>query len=199
MTPWACANATASQMRSKTRRRPGATRQIAGVLVEPAPAHELHRVEHPPVGQRAEVVHGHEAGVLEAGQHLRFRAQARFPARPRVGAVHHLERDLAAELAIEGAPDRAHAAASDAAAQLVFGAREVGRVHDLGQARERRVREAHGVTTPRRSRASARNSSSLAVSARSASSTSRRSSRRMAERWFVTCVTGSPSSRPSAS
>ena len=46
-------------------------------LVEPLTAHELHHVEHAPVGKRAGVVNRHDAGMLETAEDLRFRSQPR--------------------------------------------------------------------------------------------------------------------------
>lgn len=61
---------------------------LARVLVEPCALHELHHVEDAPVGERPDVVHGHDAGVLEARQHARLRAQplGQLVARPRAAS-----------------------------------------------------------------------------------------------------------------
>ena len=93
----------------------------------------------------------------------------------------------------------AHPAARDLAADLVAGAGEVRPRGDAPQVVEGAVADlAHGASTPRRARASARNSSSEAVVSRSVSSTSRRSSRRAQCRWFVTWETVRPNSPASA-
>ena len=43
-----------------------------GQLVERSAAHELHRVEHAAIHQRAHVVDRHDPGMLEPGQRARF-------------------------------------------------------------------------------------------------------------------------------
>ena len=55
----------------------------------------------------------------------------------------------------------------------------------------------HGGSTPNKSRASTRNSSSLPVSSRRRASAAARKARRTAARWLVICVTGSPASAAS--
>jgi hypothetical protein len=46
------------------------------VLVEPLAFDELHGVEDAAVWQRADVMHGNDAGVLEGGEYLSFVNQA---------------------------------------------------------------------------------------------------------------------------
>ena len=170
------------------------------VVVEPAPPDPLHRVEPAPVRQRAHVVHRHQARVLEPGQHARLAQQALVGLRARLGQARDLERDLAAELAVEGrgrpCPCRR--------ARSRPGSRSGPPARSRQSATARRWssalrRTASRLARPAAARASARNSSSEPHRARSVSRRCRRSSLRMAERWFVTWVTGRPSSaRPAA-
>src|SRR5262249_25785165 len=107
-----------------------------------------------------------------------------------------LERDLASELAVVRRVHDAHAAAIQLAAQLVAGPGEVRPLEDFAQVLDRAVGEIpHGGSVPRRARASARNSASVAVISRRVASTAVLNSRRAQWRWFVTWVTGRPSSR----
>src|SRR5947199_80055 len=67
---------------------------------------ELHRQERPAVGQRAEVVDGRDAGVLQLRRDARLLGEAAGGAE--VGGeafLQHLDGDLAAQAAVEGAED----------------------------------------------------------------------------------------------
>ena len=164
-------------------------------LVEALARHELHRVEDPPVGQLAHVVHRHDPRVLEAGEDPGLSAQAHRRVRVDGVDTDHLERHVALELAVARPVHDTHAAARHFSHELVARAREVGPLRDVAQAVEGAVaRRLHLGSAPKRARASERNSSSLAVISRSFSSTVLRSSWRAQCRWFVTCVTGRASS-----
>ena len=141
MTPWAWAKATASQMRWKARRRSGRERR-PGVLVEPLAAHALHHVEDAAVGQQADVVDGHDAGVLQAGEDARL-AERPLRGLPGLRHVDDLEGHLAVELPVPRQIDGAHAAAADRLHDLVGRAGEVRQVGDLAQMLERGVGEVH--------------------------------------------------------
>ena len=92
-------------------------RQARRVRVEPLAADEAHHQEDAPVGEPSDVVHRHDAGVLERGERPRF---ARQPGRVRRRPPRrHLDGDVAIELAIARAKDEAHAAAADFVSGLV--------------------------------------------------------------------------------
>ena len=169
------------------------------MLVQAAAPHQLHRVEAAAVGQDADVVHGHQAGMLQPREDPGLLPHP-LDRRGVVGG-HDLERHLARQLAVAGDVHRAHPPAGQRPHQLVLRTAEVRRIAGRAlEARDGGVREPpHGPPTPRMLRTSSRNSSSLAVSLRSSSSTERRNSRRAAASSFVTCVTGSPNSRASSS
>src|SRR5262245_5696056 len=111
-------------------------------------------------------MHGHNARVLEAGQHACFRAQTLRVC----GIARHtrnLDRNLAVELTVERAIHGAHATLTDRLAELVAIAGQVRQRRDLRQSSERFVgKPAHAMSTPRISRASVRNSSSVLLTAR---------------------------------
>ena len=75
--------------------------------IEPVAAHALHGVEQPAVGQLAEIVNRHDAGMLEPRQDARF---VRLVLRP----LHDLEGDVAVEHRVVRQVDDAHAAAARA-------------------------------------------------------------------------------------
>ena len=132
MTPCACANATVSQTRRKT---PSRSRQIAlrrHPAIEAIAADALHRVEQPAVGQLAEVVDRHDAGMLEPREDPRLVGFVRR-------ALDDLERDLAVEHGVARQVDDAHAAAPEDRDQLVARAGDVGTLEHRGQAIERRL------------------------------------------------------------
>ncbi len=133
MTPWAWANATVSQMRSKRRRRSGSATRVAQVLVEPMAADALHRVEDATVGQRPHVVDGHEPGVLELGEDPGLLAETLGDPRRGLGETHHLERDLAAELPVVGQVDRGHSPLAEDRDRVVLGRGQVGPLGDVLQ------------------------------------------------------------------
>ena len=101
-----------------------------------------------------------------------------------------LERDPAPEHAVFREVDRAHAAPADLFEKAVLGLGEVGPLGDVLQMRDGPVGKPPHSETPRRLRASSRNSRSVAVISRSFSRTMRRNSRRAWARKFVTCVAG---------
>ena len=142
---------------------------------------ELHRVEGPAVRQPARVVDGDEAGMLEPGEDLRF-TEERFGRSLAVERhVHDLERDTPREHLVLDLEDGAHAASSDRPDEPVARAGEIGNPHGVPQPIQRRVLQPHEAgSTPRRARASARNSVSETVSSRRRSRRIRRKSRRAA-------------------
>jgi hypothetical protein len=87
------------------------------------PLDQLHREVRPLVGHQAELVHGHDAGVLQLAADLRLLDEALHD----LGAlgqlaVEHLHRHVAAEVRVVALEDHAHAAARDLAQQLVVAA-----------------------------------------------------------------------------
>ena len=178
---------------------PGQRSVRARVLVQALPANQAHHVEDAAVRQGAHVVDGHQPRVLEARQDPRLLHHPPDVGRLRHRRVQDLEGHLAVQLVVACPVDGAHPAAPQHVDHLVLGAGQIGGVRHRPQVVDHRVGQhgrSHGGSTPSRSRASARNSSSLPQAARRTSSTCRRSERRMAARWLVTCVTGRPSSAP---
>ena len=194
-TPAAFAKATGSQTLRKRRSLSGSAESCGGRGETLAP-HELHRIEGASVREAACVVDGHETGVLEPGEDPRL-GEKRL--RRRLAVERHvddLERETPSEQLVLHLEDVAHAARADARDEPVARAGEIGRAHRAPEPGERRVREPHaGGSVPSSARASARNSSSDAVSSRRSPRTMRRKSRRAAASWFVT----SPSVVPNRS
>ena len=161
--------------------------------IDPGAAHPLHHVEGASVAEGPGVVDGDDAGVLEPRQDRRFALEAPLRAARREAVPQHLDRDVASERRVLRGVDDPHPAAIDLALQPVAGPGEVG---TLGQGREPRqgtVRDPGHGSTPSTARASARNSSSEAVTSRRVSSTRTRKRRRAAERSFVILVSVTPS------
>lgn len=122
--------------------------------------HQPHRVEATPIGEPPVFVNRDDAGVFQAGEHFGFARQAFLV--NGAGQRGDLDGYLALELPIARAKDRAHAAAPDLLDQLVARSTEIGPVGDLLQVPRGRIRNPdHGGEIPSRSRASARNSSSV--------------------------------------
>jgi hypothetical protein len=98
----------------------------AGVLAlgeqrrQRAPLDELHREEGPLVLHRAELVHRHDARMLQLAADLRLLDEALHDLGP-VGEalVEHLDRDVAPEIRVVALQDHAHPAARDLAQELV--------------------------------------------------------------------------------
>ena len=110
--------------------------------VEALAPHQLHHVEQPSIGQRADVVHGDDAGVFEVRQNARFGFQP--GQRGGIGrAAQHLHRDVAVQRAVGDAIDRAHPPAPERLHQLVPRARQVGQIGDVLEMPERRVAQMH--------------------------------------------------------
>src|SRR4029077_4126860 len=98
-----------------------------------APAYEAHREVAAPLRVDAEVVHRHDAGVVELAGDLRLleeapealgvdRRRARAvldPGRARAAPVHDLHGEVAAQVAVPHAQDRAHPAGRDLFLDLV--------------------------------------------------------------------------------
>ena len=175
-------------------------REVSEGRIETLPPDELHRVEGAAVRQPARVVDGHEAGVLEPGEDPRFR-EKRFGRGLAVERhVHDLERETPLQHLVLDFEDGAHAARSDRPDEPVARAGEIGRPHGVAQPVERRVLQPHaGGSTPRRARASARNSASETVSSLRRSRTMPRKSRRAAASWFVTSTALVPNRRARSS
>ena len=176
ITPRACANATVSQMRSKRRSRSGSG-SARGAAVEPFAAHEHHHGEHAAVRQAARRRGPGRCRDVRAGERARFGAQP-FGVRRR-RPCRHLDRDVALR-----ARDRARGRRSPcrrgrspravrSASPRTPGRSSIRAAGDRSaeSQRRRRIRwkvSPGGMTsTPSRSRASARNSSSVAHTPRS--------------------------------
>ncbi len=176
------------------------------MLGEGAALDALHRVVETAVGQAAELVDGHDARVLEAGQHTGLAGEAGVQLAVGFGQAEQLERHLALEQQVAHQEDRAHATAAQAAEELVALGGQLGLVYYGSQLRKlgrvKGAQLAHGRSgagsRPSNARASSRNSASLAVRARKWSSSRRRKSRRAAARRLVTVVSGTPSAAASS-
>ena len=137
----------------------GAAAILASVLIEPRPAHELHRVVDAPVRE------------FETRDRLRLVPHAIHGVSVRHFVREDLQRDRAIQLTVLCFVDDSHSSARDLANDRVSRAAEVGSVSDVAEMRNRRLRQRPHGSTPRSARASARNSCSLAVASRSVSST----------------------------
>ena len=116
--------------------------RVIGPRVEPLATDKLHHVEQAAIRQRADVVHGDDAGMFEVCQDPRFGLEPRQ--RGGIGrATEHLERDIASQRAVGDAIDRAHTPAAQRLHHLVPGARQVGQIGDLLEMPERRVAQMH--------------------------------------------------------
>ena len=152
MTPFACAKETASHNALEDAQAFGVGRLVAQIVIEPPTAHELHRIKRATVGERAHVVHGHDARMLEARQDLRLAHQ---PV-DRVGRQRErpddLERDETIERAVARDVDGAHTTMAERFDELVLRVREIGDLADHLQSANRDVgqRPAHHAITPRR-------------------------------------------------
>jgi hypothetical protein len=152
----------------------------ARVFIETAAAHEFHRVEDASIGEHADVVDGDDAGVFEAREDACFVEHARARVLGHFARAQDLEGHVARELAVVDAEDRSHAAATDRFDGVVLGSRQVGELDRFAQAGDRaRGDAAHGSKPPKRSRTSARNSSSLEVTSRTRASSASRNRRRV--------------------
>ena len=162
----ACANDTASQTRSKMRRRSGSGGACSRHSCSVRPCSALHHVERPAVGKHAEIVHGDDAGMLQAGDDPGLARQPGLELGRRQ-RVPDLDRHLAAERVVECRVDGAHAAAADLRGHLVAIGRELRPAGHGHQVLDGAVGQPdHSTSTPRRSRASRRNSSALPHNAR---------------------------------
>ena len=162
---------------------------LEALVQRPAPD-PLHDVEEAAIGEPAGVVNRDDAGVFEPGEDAGFASQPAFEVRAgeRVG---NLDRDFSAELLVDGEEDGAHAAAADFFRDRVAAGLELRPSAQRPEATHRRVRQparprAHSTSSPKRSRASRRNSWSLPHSPRNASSARSRKRRRTCARLFVT-------------
>ena len=171
----------------------GKRREARGGHVEPLSPDELHRVEGTPVREAPDVVDRDDPGVLEARQDAGLEAQAGGEVSGRVGEVENFDRDAPCQLGVLRLPDAPHPSAADLPAEEKAGSREVRGAKRPGEAPHGlRLERPHGGSTPRRARASSRNSSSLPVISPRRPRTIRRSSRRASERPFVTSETETP-------
>ena len=128
-----------------------------------------------------------EARVLEPGEDACLREERIGGRRPVEGRVHDLECEAAAQDLVLDLEDLAHAARAERPDEAIARPGEIGRAHGFPETPQRAVRDAHaGGSVPSRARASARNSSSEAVSSRRRPRTVARNSRRAAASWFVT-------------
>ena len=192
MKPCACAKATGSQMRSKIRSRSVAIANLLEALGQRPTPDTLHDVEEAAVGEPASVVNRDDAWVFEPGEDAGFASQPAFEVHAGE-RVRDLDRDLAAELLVDSEEDRSHAAAADFFDDRVAAGLELRPPAQRPEAGHRRVRQsarlrAHSTSSPKRSRASRRNSWSLPHNPRSASSARSRKRRRTCARLFVTCA-----------
>src|SRR5262249_19535974 len=138
------------------------------------------------------VVDRDDVRVLELRDEARLGEEARREIAA-AGIDEDLQRDLAPEIGVLDAVDRAHAAAAQAREEPGSRSGQVRQVRDVAEVPDHAVAQGcHGRSVPRRKRASRRNSSSDPVTSRRRSRTRRRNSRRAHDRWFVTVVTGTP-------
>ena len=152
-------------------------------LFERAAVDEFHHVERAAIHERAGVVHGHDARMLEAREDLRFQGQARVQSLDRrVGrrGVRHFDGDIAVEQCVVGGIHAAHPAAREQAQVLVAVAGKLGPHRGLAQPRDRLVvDECHeSISAPKSARASSRYSASVAEMARNSSRAASRNRRR---------------------
>ena len=172
----------------------GEIAMMADVFRQCPAVDSLHDVEQPAVGQPADVVDGHDAGMFECGQDARFGSQPMFECGGR-DRIRDLDRHLAAEERVRRGVDRTHAATADLRGHGVTVGFELRPVGDRAQAVDGGVGECgHSISTPNNSRASRRYSSWVPHSARSASSACIRKLRRTCARAFVTCAEVRPNS-----
>jgi len=169
----------------------GERRNRFDVQVEALAFDKFHGVEDAPVGERADVVNGHDAGMLEARENASFAVEAMREVAAGNGNVKDFESYAARQRLVFRGVNDAHAASRDAFEQTVTRSREVRRIGAFAQAFEGFVREKfHGASEPKTARASRWNSSSLAQISRRRSRAMQRNSRRAHESALVTSVTG---------
>jgi hypothetical protein len=96
-------------------------RLAASEFIQALAAHMLHYIEDAAIRGRkeADVVHRHDAGMLEAREDAGFSEDARLLLFGRFGRAQHLERDVAIELAIVRQVNSAHTALADPPYDLV--------------------------------------------------------------------------------
>ena len=130
--------------------------------VEPAPLHELHRVEDAAVGEPSDVVHRYDARMFEQ------REDPRLPEHPlrelsrAVGDLENLERDAAGERNVFGQIDGAHSPPAYRGEEPVA-LRQIGGRRRRAQPLESVVgKPDHSGSIPSRERASSRYSSGVA-------------------------------------
>ncbi len=169
----------------------GKARGGVEVFIQSSPFDPLHDVVHAAIGERADVVHGNDAGVFQAGDDAGLAEHAVDGFLVEHSVADDFKGHGTSQGAILSQIYRSHSPLADPLGDAI--ARVVGRVvlDDVPQVIEREViqRAGHEVV-PKTRRASSRNSSSLAVSSRSTSKTQRRKLRRAQARKLVTCVTG---------
>ena len=161
-------------------------------IIQPVAADALHHVEDPTVGKRADVVHGDDSGMLERGEDSRLAQDSQTLIVGWDRGTQDFQGDVSIQLVVVREIDGAHAPLTDPLPNFVASI-AAGPLDHLAEPRERCVGElaarlrARACSSrhdyfsscqPRRARASARNSSSVAQKARIASSTPARKVRR---------------------
>src|SRR5216683_3223492 len=161
------------------------------VLVEALAFDKLHGVEDAAVGERADIVHGDDARMLEAGKYAGFAFETKGKVAVESGNVEDFESHATLQHLVFRGVDDTHAAAGDTLKQAITRSREIRRLGAFAQAFQCFVGEKfHGASEPKMARASRWNSSSLAQISRRRSRAMRRNSRRAQESALVTSVTG---------
>src|SRR6266478_3624933 len=170
------------------------------VFVQPLPFHKFHGVEHAAVRERAHVVNGHNARMLESSQHTGLANQPACEIAISSREVEYFQGHAPLEVFVLRGIHDTHAPARDTIEQSITRAREVWHICALTQSFERGVRkEFHFASQPNAARASRWNSSSLPQSSRRRSSAIFRNSRRAHASALVTSVKGMPYSFESCS
>ncbi len=125
------------------------------VLVEALAFDKLHGVEDAAVGERADVMNGDDAGMLEAGKDAGFAVETMREVAVGKGNVEDFEGHAALQHLVLRGVDGAHAAARDTLEQAITRSREIRRIGAFAQALEGFVGEKfHGASEPKTARAS---------------------------------------------
>src|SRR6266481_848381 len=179
-----------AEKNSQTIRRRG---DRLDVLVEAMALDKFHGVENAAVSECSDVMHGHDAGMLETREDARFADQAIGEISFGSREIENFQRDAPLKPLIFCGEHDTHAAARDAFEQAVVRAGEVGQIRAVAQAFECAVgKKFHFASQPKAARASRWNSSSLPQSSRRRSSSIFRNSRRAHASALVTSVKGMP-------
>src|SRR5216683_4956917 len=101
------------------------------VLVEALAFHKLHGVEDAAIGERADVVDGNDAGMLEAGEDAGLAVETMREVAVGNGNVEDFESDAALQHLVFRGVDDAHAAARDALEQAITRSCEIRRIRSF--------------------------------------------------------------------